>query len=287
MHQSPTRIAALLLALLAFAGNSLLTRAALLETPIDPLSFSLLRLYSGCITLLVLARLRRGRSLPEQSHAGSRLGGVGLIAYMLLFTFAYREMSTAVGALLLFASVQISLWFWSRLQGEGYTRREVDGVIIAFAGLVLLLAKGWSTPAVIPALQMVVAGIAWAGYTLAGKGAGEPLLMSSGNFILASLLSLLALPLYLVTPMQLDTLAVGYALLSGMLCSAIGYALWYFAIAPMRASLAGVLQLSVPLIAALMGAAYLQEALSLELLLSMLVVLLGILLVMNPRLKRG
>lgn len=65
---SPTRIFVLtLLAMLAFAGNSLLCRAAFHITHIDAASFTAIRIVAGAVVLWLIVRLRDG----ERRTAGN------------------------------------------------------------------------------------------------------------------------------------------------------------------------------------------------------------------------
>ena len=55
---TPRLFALTLLSLLAFAGNSLLCRIALKQTPIDPTSFVAIRLLSGALILWLVLYLQ-------------------------------------------------------------------------------------------------------------------------------------------------------------------------------------------------------------------------------------
>tara|TARA_R100001143_G_scaffold615_1_gene1506 strand:- start:178 stop:507 length:330 start_codon:yes stop_codon:yes gene_type:complete len=89
------------LAMLAFAGNSLLCRAALRDSQIDPASFTALRLFAGAVVLWLLLCLRRRSS----STSGSWRGAFALFAYAASFSYAYLNLDAGAGALLLFGAV--------------------------------------------------------------------------------------------------------------------------------------------------------------------------------------
>ncbi|XXF09675.1 DMT family transporter [Pseudomonas sp. D2-3] len=265
-------------AMLAFAGNSLLCRLALKTTGIDPATFTSLRLFSGALILALLLRLRH----RSAAMAGSWPGAAALFAYAAAFSFAYVNLDAGVGALLLFGAVQISMLLWGWRQGERPGSMSLAGLLLAFAGLLALLLPGASAPPLAGSLLMLIAGIAWGAYSLLGRTANDALAATTGNFVrsmpMAALLSLV-----LLHSASWDPSGVLYALASGALASGLGYAIWYKAIANLRAIQAATVQLSVPIITALAGALLLGEALSLRLGLSSLAVLGGIALVLCAR----
>ncbi|SDQ02301.1 DMT family transporter [Ectopseudomonas guguanensis] len=279
----PARILLLTtLAMLAFAGNSLLCRLALRETEIDAASFTAIRLFCGALTLWLLLRLRQGR----RPVAGNWPGALALFIYAAAFSFAYLQLDTGAGALLLFGAVQLSMLLWGWLHGERLGLVAGLGTALAAAGLLALLLPGASAPPLQAALLMLLAGIAWGAYSLLGRGLGDPLAVSAGNFLRATPLALLLATL-LLGQLDWDGPGLFYALLSGALTSGIGYAIWYSALPGLRASQAATVQLSVPIIAALGGSLLLGEALGLRLLLSAVAVLGGIALVLGSRQRGG
>lgn len=270
------------LAMLAFAGNSLLCRLALRETEIDAASFTAIRLLSGALVLWLLLRLRQAR----QPIAGNWPGALALFTYAAAFSFAYLQLDTGTGALLLFGAVQLSMLLWGLLRGERLAPLAVLGTGVASVGLLVLLLPGASAPSLSAALLMLLAGIAWGAYSLLGRGQGDPLAMTAGNFLRASPPAML-LALVLLPQLQWDMPGLCYALLSGAVTSGVGYAIWYSALPGLRASQAATVQLSVPILAALGGNLLLSEALSLRLLISAVAVLGGIALVLGSRQRTG
>jgi len=270
------------LAMLAFAGNSLLCRLALRETDTDAASFTFIRLLCGALTLWVLLKLRQG----ERPMAGNWPGALALFTYAAAFSFAYLQLDTGAGALLLFGAVQLSMLLWGWLRGERLNLTASLGTALATAGLLALLLPGASAPPLQAALLMLLAGVAWGAYSLLGRGQGDPLAVTAGNFMRATPLALMLAAL-LAGQLDWDGPGLFYALLSGGLTSGIGYAIWYSALPGLRASQAATVQLSVPILAALGGSLLLGEALSLRLLLSAVAVLGGIALVLGSRQRAG
>jgi drug/metabolite transporter (DMT)-like permease len=261
------------LALVAFAGNSLLCRAALAHTAIDPASFTAIRLVSGAMVLWLLAR--RG---PTAATAGSWRSALALFAYAAAFSYAYLQLTAAAGALLLFGAVQATMILRGLASGERLRPLQVGGLALALAGLLGLLLPGLAAPPVVGALMMLGAGIAWGVYSLRGRGAGAPLQVTAGNFLRAVPL---AAGLWLLQSRDASVDANGalYAVLSGALASGVGYAIWYAALPALAATTAATVQLAVPLLAALGGVALLGEPLTARLMLASVAILGGIALV--------
>jgi len=273
------------LAMAAFAGNSLLCRMALKNTAIDAASFTAVRLVSGACMLWLLVRLQRGTDAAQGK--GDWLSASALFAYAAGFSFAYISMSAATGALLLFGSVQATMILYGIGKGERLHGRQLLGLAVALAGLVALLLPGLATPSLSGALSMLGAGIAWGVYSLRGKrqparGQGHPTAVTAGNFMRTVPMALV-LALVMIDQLTLDSNGLVLAVLSGALASGIGYAVWYHVLPALKATHAATVQLSVPVIAALGGALFLGEALTLPLLLSSCAILGGIALLILDR----
>lgn len=274
----PTLFALTTLALLAFAGNSLLCRLALREGAIDAASFTTVRLLAGAAALVVLVGLRRGRF----RLLGSWPSALALFGYAAGFSLAYRGLSAATGALLLFAAVQATMTGWGLVRGERLHAAQWGGLVLAGAGLGGLLLPGLAAPAPLPALLMLGAGLCWGAYSLRGRGAGDPLAVTAGNFLRATLPALLLVLAW--APGTGPTPAgLGYAIASGALTSGIGYAIWYRALPQLSATRAATVQLAVPVLAAAGGVLLLGETPTLRLALAAAAILGGIALVVGRR----
>jgi len=249
------------LAMTAFAGNSLLCRQALKRTPIDAASFTFIRILSGAVALWLVVVLRKG----TRPKAGTWASALALFAYAAAFSFAYLSLSAGTGALLLFGAVQATMIIWGLSRGERLQTRQWLG---------LAPING--------ALLMLCAGIAWGFYSLRGKGAGDPVTTTAGNFLRAvvfvSLLSIALLPWA-----RLDRAGVGYAVLSGAIASGGGYVIWYSALPGLKAASAATVQLSVPVLAAAGGILFLGESITVRFLLASIAVLGGIALVVTEK----
>lgn len=261
-------------AMIAFAGNSLLCRAALKHTSIDAASFTAIRLISGAVMLWLLVKMRR----TAPGGKGNWLSAVALFIYAAGFSFAYVSLPAATGALLLFGAVQATMIGHGIWAGERLRRLQLVGLVLAFGGIVGLLLPGLSAPPLYGSLLMLGAGVAWGVYSLRGKGAGDPLNITAGNFLRAASISII-LSALMLNGASWDIAGFWYAVSSGALASGIGYAIWYTVLPALKATSAATVQLSVPVIAALGGIMLLGEPLSLRLVLASLAILGGIALV--------
>lgn len=272
---TPTRVSILtLIAMSAFAGNSLLCRLALRQTGIDAASFTFIRLISGAIALWLIVNIRKGTS----QKAGSWPSALALFAYAAAFSFAYVNLSAGTGALLLFGAVQATMIIWGLWKGERLGGRQWIGLTFALSGLVALLLPGLSAPPVGGSILMLGAGIAWGVYSLRGKAAGDPIYATAGNFLRAVPLAA-GLSIALLPWATLDRAGIGCAMLSGAIASGVGYAIWYAALPGLKAASAATVQLSVPVFAAAGGIIFLGESITLRFLFASVAVLGGIALV--------
>lgn len=271
-----------LLAMLAFAANSVLCRLALTQTAIDAGGFTAIRLVSGAAVLWLLVLLRGGSSVRAMIGSGSWLSACALLAYAVGFSFAYVSLPAGTGALLLFGAVQVTMVGHGLHAGERMSSGQWLGLLLACAGVVLLLLPGVSMPPLGASLLMLGAGVAWGVYSLRGRGAGNPLDATAGNFVRAAPIALL-LAACLHRGVAMDPAGIGYAIASGALASGIGYAIWYSVLPSLKTATAATVQLGVPVIAALGGTLLLAEPLTLRLILAAFAVLGGIALVVLRR----
>lgn len=268
------------LAMIAFACNSLLCRVALKDTGIDPATFTTVRLLSGAIMLWLITRVRRDTSAGQ----GNWLSALALFGYAAGFSFAYVSLPASTGALLLFGAVQATMIGHGLWKGERLLRGQLVGLVLALGGLVGLLLPGLSAPPLSGSLLMLGAGAAWGVYSLRGKGAGDPTRVTAGNFVRAAPIATV-LSVFMYASAHVDGAGFLYAIASGALASGIGYAIWYSALPALQATTAATVQLSVPVIAALGGIAFLGEALTLRLVLASAAILGGIALVILKKSK--
>ncbi|MFA0347522.1 DMT family transporter [Vibrio sp. 10N.222.55.C6] len=291
--------------LVAFAANSVLCRWALMDQTIDPLSFSIVRILSGALTLLILLTLssqsKARRVLTNNTSLYTRLKSqfqftsiLSLLVYMFGFSFAYLELGAGLGALVLFVAVQFTMIAAHLFSGNRMSLIEWGGCLLSVAGLVYLLMPTESTqaPDLVSIILMSLAGVGWGIYTLAGKTSSNALQSTTANFGFSSLVILLALSLLVLIPNALTQVSITeqgliYAVISGSVASGVGYSLWYYVVKKLNTVVASIAQLSVPVIATLGGVLLLSEPVTMQFIVSSTVILLGISLVLvAPKLKK-
>lgn len=272
------------LALVAFAANSILCRLALGTEAIDATGFTVIRLLAGASVLLAILGMQHQRMQGTNSKvkSGSWFAAAMLFIYAATFSFAYVSMDTGAGALILFGAVQLTMIAVSLIRGNRLFWVEWLGVILAFAGFVYLVLPGLGTPSLTGFILMALSGIAWGFYTLRGQGSTNPLRDTSYNFIRTVPMAIVLLVL-MMSQLQLSTQGVILAVLSGGIASGVGYTIWYSALRGLSSTQAAVLQLLVPVIAAMGGVIFMGEAITSRLLFSGVMILGGILLVVIGR----
>ena len=246
------------LTMLAFAANSVLNRWAVGRAHIGAVEFAMLRLLAGALVLAGLVLWQRG-GIAWPGVQGRVAGVVGLSAYLVGFSLAYVGLDAGTGALVLFGTVQVTMFAGAIIAREAVPLRRWAGAALALGGLAMIAvpAMGSGTTDVRPLALMAIAGLGWGIYSLAGRRAVDPLAATAWNFALALPL---VLPLGLVTGVVApDGTGVALAVASGAVTSGLGYALWYAVLPRLGAARAAVAQLTVPVIAALGGAVLLAE----------------------------
>ena len=269
------------IALVAFAANSILCRLALGAQAIDAESFTIVRLLSGSLALMIILWFTGGAG--NKTSRGSWPASVALFLYAAAFSYAYISLDTGTGALILFGAVQVTMIVLSIRAGNRLHVLEWAGVGTAFAGFVFLILPGVSAPSPSGFLLMSLAGVAWGIYTLMGKGSKDPLADTSYNFLRTTPMALILVLMALSSSAEYSSQGILLAVLSGAIASGLGYTIWYTALRGLSTTQAAVVQLSVPVIAAMGGVAFSEETITLRLLESAVLILGGILLVVLGR----
>jgi len=278
-------IALTFLALVAFAANSVLNRAALIDPQISPGQFTAIRLVAGAGMLMILVSLRQG-GIKRLAGSGTWISAAMLLLYAVGFSYAYVSLDTGVGALILFGGVQLTMFGGVLMKGEAPGLWRWVGSGLGLSGLAILLLPGASAPSISGSALMLVAAFGWGVYSLNGQGVADPLETTAGNFLRAAPFG--AALLLLPSALTASTSGIALAVASGALASGLGYAIWYSVIPRLGASLAAVLQLTVPLIALGGGMVFLGETPTLSFAIAAALILSGVgLAVFGPHLMRG
>ena len=273
-----------IIALVAFAANSLLCRLALAQGYIDAWNFTVIRLLSGavCLAIIMLLYTKKLNKKAQSSSSvindiGSWRSSVSLLIYALCFSIAYIELDTGMGALILFSAVQFTMIGWGIYKQERLTAVQWLAFIVAFVAFVYLMLPSQTAPPVMAAVLMSISGVAWGIYSIRGKACVSPLRATTYNFIR----SLLVLPILIVVGMsQLKNVrmeGVLLAIASGAIASGVGYSIWYVAMPLLKSTHAAIVQLCVPVLAAIAGAVFLSETLTVQFMLPSSIILLAVL----------
>ena len=265
-----------LLTMLAFSGNALLTRAALASYNMDPELVLLLRVSAGAITLLLICYLKK-YSLKILSNLHLKTA-VALSLYLVSFSYAFTGLETGIGVLIQFGVVQLVMFASSFLSDQKVPKNKTIGAIIAFTGLIYLLwPSGDFTLNFESSVLMAIAGMAWGIYSVLGKKAESAIAATTASFLISTPICLIFVLLLPNNPdFSWSNKGALLAIASGSITSGIGYALWYYVLPKIPSTNAAVSQLSVPLIAAAGGMIFMQELITLKFVLSCVLVLGGI-----------
>lgn len=268
--------------MIAFAANSVLGRMAIgsgAAPLIDPASYSAVRLISGALMLwaLVAATGNAGRD-KAIARSGSWASAFALFVYATAFSYAYVGLDTGTGALILFACVQATMIGWGLKEGDRPSALEWLGFATAFGAFIWLVSPGLSAPDPMAAAAMALSGAAWGIYSLRGRGLPDPLKATADNFLRSSafVVPLAILVLAVQWPVHASPRGLMLAVLSGAVTSGLGYALWYRVLKQIGAAQGAIVQLTVPVIALIGGVLWLNEAWTLRLVLSSLLILGGV-----------
>ena len=262
------------LTLFFFSTSSILCRLALMQHYIDAYSFTFFRLFFGVLTLLILI-LYKERKLIFNIRQ-NWLSAFMLFTYALSFSYAYINLDAGVGALILFAVVQLSIIISAMIQKERLHIQKIIGIVLAFLGLIYLLYPQQSFElSTLHVFLMILSGLAWGIYTIVGKKSSNALHHTGDNFLKAFILILLAYTFF-AQDIVLSFEGIFLAFLSGGITSSLGYALWYHILPQIEITTSGIVQLIVPVIAIFLSVLFLDELLTSTLLLSTVIILSGI-----------
>lgn len=247
--------------MVAFAANSLLCRAALRGGAIDAESFTAIRLISGAVVLVIITRAFPGDDGGDARSHGSWRSAIALGGYAIAFSYAYLRLGAGAGALLLFGSVQLTMLAGGLRRGERPTPRQWIGLAVAAAGMVVINLPSLDAPPPSGAALMIAAGVGWGMYSLGGRGARRPIMATAGNFVRCLPFAALYGAIAVAWTAQVTTRGAVLAMISGAVTSGLGYCLWYTVLPSLGAARGAIVQLSVPVIAAVGAIVLLDEPL--------------------------
>ena len=275
-----------------FALNSILCRAALVVWGMEPLQYTAIRGLSAAVMLALLCALHVVRGAPGKGSVwkqawkeSSWAGSLFLFLYMICFSLAYMTMPSAAGTLIINISVQFGMVGWGLAHGLRLTRMQAAGLALAFAGLLALLSPGLTAPPLVGAMLMVISGLSWGGYSICGRGASSASLATAGPFFRCASAGVSPAGAAMMLEAPAHPAAWACALAAGAVASAPGYVLWYVIVPRYSLTGSSVIQLSVPLITAVLAVLLLNEPITLRLALCSVPILGGICLALVSRQK--
>jgi drug/metabolite transporter (DMT)-like permease len=268
--------------MLCFAANSILCRLALAPGLIDPATFTTLRVLSAALMLGLVVWLK-GRRLPRLAYANLR-SVTALFAYLVFFSFAYMRLDAGSGALILIGAVQISMFSIAFWEGERFKPTQLAGLGMALFGFIYLVLPGASAPDPFGGILMATSGAAWGWFSLLARGVDHPVEANASN-LLCCLLPAVAVSLFEIQNFASTPSGLMLAATSGAIATGFGYIVWYLALRDLPAARAATVQLSMPALVALAGAAFLSEPLTMRLLIASTAMLGGIALVLGRRVE--
>ena len=268
--------------MLCFAANSILCRLALVHGEIDPGTFTTLRVFSAALMLSLVVWRERGR-LPRLAQA-KPLSVAALFTYLVFFSFAYKKVDAGSGALILIGATQFSMFSIAFWEGERFRLVQWVGLGMALFGFVYIVLPGASAPDLFGAILMAISGIAFGWFSLLARGVDRPV-EANASILLCCLIPAVVVNLLGVHNFGATPTGLTLAIASGAIATGFGYVAWFLALRDLRAARAATVQLSMPALVALGGAAFLSEPLTMRLLIASVAMLIGIGLVLGQRVE--
>lgn len=283
---APARVPwqAQLLVLAAIWGTSFLL-IKIGDRSMSPYQVAAGRIGSGALTLALLLRLQRGH-LPRSARTWGHLAVVAILNSVVPWTlFAWGEtVSTSVLAGILNATTPLTTAVVAMfmLDDERPTRRRSGGLLLGFAGVILLLGPWRSAGG-----QALGGNLAFLG-AAASYGIGFPYLrryltglpdsvvsLAAAQLICASVEMGLILP-FLWTPLHATASSAVAVGLLGAVGTGLAYAINLGIVRSAGATAASTVTYLIPIFATVIGVVALGERLSWNVPLGALVVLLGV-----------
>ena len=276
------------LAAVTFWGGSFIATKNLLGE-ISPLGVIYLRLILGIIFIAVVAKKRKRSfaiNLPD-------LKGVFLLALIASFhlwiqvTGLQYTSAANTGWIIGFAPVFMTILGFLFFK-EKINLVQTSGIVIAFAGLLMLISKGdLSTLNIISNkgdLMILTSAFTWSVYSLVGKKVtlSFPPIMT--------ILYLFVMMLLIITPftinyenfnsvLNLSTTGWAAIFFLGILCSGLSYVIWAEAMKEMPANKVGAFLYLEPFVTVFAAWMFLAEEITLLMMISGLVIIGGVILV--------
>lgn len=272
----------ILLSLLFLALNSIFCKIALVNNYIDAYSFTFFRVFFAALTLILIFLFKYRKF--HFSKTTNWLSSFMLFLYAISFSYAYLSIDAGFGTLLLFGVVQVVMALSSLFYKEKISMQKLFGILLATFGLIYLLYPSSSLNiSIFHSFLMVLSGFAWAIYTVLGKKSENALLNTMDSFFKALIFVVIFYFLFDNNSIFITYKGLLLSFISGSITSAIGYVLWYSILPKIEILTASVIQLFVPIISIFISVIILNELLTLDLILSTIIIFIGVLLTISVK----
>jgi drug/metabolite transporter (DMT)-like permease len=284
----PADLARLIFLAMLWGGSFIFIRIAV--PVLGPVVLVTIRVLLAGTALLVYARItRRDLEVRARWRQYLILGALNSAIPFVLISTAELHLPASLAAILnatspLFGAIIAAIWIKDPL-----TRRKLAGLALGLLGVSVLV--GWSPIALSPAVALAAGasllGAAFYGlasvYTKAKVVGAQPIGMATGSQFAAGLLLLPFVP-FAVPAGPLSTAALVSVLALALLCTALAYLLYFRLIVDVGPAQALTVTFLVPIFGTLWGALFLNETITVSMLMGCGVVLAGTALVTGVRL---
>jgi drug/metabolite transporter (DMT)-like permease len=264
-----------------FAVNSVITRYLVLVSQVSPFLVTAVRFVSGLGVLLTLGWLRPsdfGHDRPNRSYIG---GALFLGAYAFSISYGYVFISVAAGTFVFYTFVVTTMVAYSVIHDkESLTYRSALGLLFGLSGVLIITFGGIRAVTLFGVLLMAATGTSWGLYSAYGRRFQVAFSYTYNSFLILGTVTVLASAVLGVSGQLnakgISIMDLGLALYMGMVSTALSYVLWNRTLKEIPASVGGLVQLIVPVLAPAMGIALLGEQLTPSLVIGGGLVLSGI-----------
>jgi drug/metabolite transporter (DMT)-like permease len=264
-----------------FAANSVMTRYLVLVSDVSPFLLTVVRFVSGLATLLMLTVIRPTTFRHNKPDSSYFLGALFLGAYAFSISYGYLFIPVAAGTFIFYTFVVVTMAAHSVIQGkEKLTIRSVLGQLFGLFGVLVITFSKIGSVTTLGVLLMAVTGTSWGLYSAYGKRFENAFSYTYNSFLILGAIAVIAsiMVVLLGQPIfaNFSVKDLGLALYMGMVSTALSYVLWNVTVKRIAASVGGLVQLVVPVLAPILGIILLGEQVTPALMLGGGFVLVGI-----------
>ncbi|HWP82814.1 MAG TPA: DMT family transporter [Bacteroidota bacterium] len=255
---------------------------------IDAVTLTFIRSLVSSAGLLAIFVVKEGRLKIEKGDWRKivLLGFLGLPVNQYLYLYGMKFTTPANGALLYAATPVLVLVLSYFMLGERVTVQKTIGILLAFAGIVLVIFErgiDLSSSYAYGNVIILLAVLAWAFFTILGK----PMIVKYGAFHTTSVAMIAGMFLFAPVGLvfswdyPLSTITLSHwagILYLGIGTSILGYVLWYYALGKIETSKAAVFANGQPIVATLMAIAFFDYSLTIPFVIGGVITIVGVVL---------